>query len=132
VAGVIVADASVLIAWLDAHDPHHAAAIDVLSQVERFVVDPLTLAEVLVHPARHGRDGDVITRLEAIGMILSTLPIDPRALAQLRATTRLKMPDCIVLACAQAHDLQIAEVTQHFDARGGQIAGGIMVRSMKS
>jgi predicted nucleic acid-binding protein len=108
VAHVIVADASVLIAWLDDGDEHHAAAIEVLAGVERFIVAALTLAEVLAHPARHSRDAQVLTRLETIGMLVSTLAIDSRSLAQLRATTGLSMPDCVVLACARDHDLDIA------------------------
>ena len=47
-AELIVVDASVLIAWLDERDVHHEEAIDTLASVERFVVHPLTLAEVLV------------------------------------------------------------------------------------
>jgi predicted nucleic acid-binding protein len=107
-AELTVADASVLIGWLDDRDPHHEAAIDVLASVDRFVVHPLTLAEVLVHPARSGREAEVVARLEAIGMLVSTRPIDPLELARLRARTRLKMPDCVVLACARVHGLGIA------------------------
>ncbi len=105
---LIVVAASVLIGWLDDADRHHAASIDVLASVERFFVHPLTLAEVLVHPARNGREGDVVARLEAIGMVLSSQPLDPVGLARLRAVTRLKMPDCVVIACAQAHGLDVA------------------------
>lgn len=105
---MIVVDASVLIGWLDDHDAHHVDAIEVLASVERFVVHPLTLAEVLVHPARGGREGEVLTRLEAIGMVVSGQPLDPVELARLRAETRLKMPDCVVLACARSHDMAVA------------------------
>ena len=107
-AELIVADASVLIAWLDDRDAHHREAIDVLTSVDGFVVHPLTLAEVLVHPARTGRDADVTTRLEAIGMIVSTQPIDPAGVARTRVATKLKMPDCVVLACAAAHGVGVA------------------------
>ena len=107
-ADLIVADASVLIGWLDDRDAHHGEAIDVLASVDRFVVHPLTLAEVLVHPARGGREDDVVARLEAVGMVVSSRPFDPVSLARLRATTRLKMPDCVVLACAHAHGLRVA------------------------
>ena len=106
-AGLIVVDASVLIAWLDETDAHHHDAIDVLAAVDQFVVHPLTLAEVLVHPARQGRDGDVLGRLEAIGMVQSTHPIDAASLARLRVTTGLKMPDCVVLACARTHRVDV-------------------------
>jgi predicted nucleic acid-binding protein len=108
VAELIVADASVLIGWLDDRDPHHDAAIEVLASVDRFVVHPLTLAEVLVHPARSGREVDVLARLEAIGMVVSSHPIDPVALARLRASTTLKMPDCVVLACSREHGTALA------------------------
>ena len=107
-AELIAVDASVLIGWLDDRDAHHLDAIDVLSSVDRFVVHPLTLAEVLVHPARSGRERDVVARLEAIGMMVSSRPLDPVELARLRVATRLKMPDCVVLACAQAHALGVA------------------------
>lgn len=105
---MIVADASVLIAWLDDHDVHHEQAIDVLAGIEEFVVHPLTLAEVLVHPERHGRGESVAARLDAIGMRVSDLAIDPLALATLRVSTGLKMPDCVVLACADRHGLPVA------------------------
>jgi predicted nucleic acid-binding protein len=107
-AELTVADAGVLIAWLDDRDTHHRDAIDLLASVDRFVVHPLTLAEVLVHPARSGRESDVMTRLEAIGMIVSTRPLDPVSLARTRVATRLKMPDCVVLACAIAHGVGVA------------------------
>lgn len=118
-AGVIVADASVLIAWLDRADVHHDSAIELLSGVERFVVDPLTLAEVLVHPTRRGRAGLVLARLEAIGMVVSTLPVDPVVLAAIRADTGLKMPDCVVVACARAHGADVATFDQRLRGGGG-------------
>ena len=86
---MIVADASVLIGWLDDHDVHHGAAIDVLASVDRFVVHPLTLAEVLVHPGRGGREDDVVARLEAIGMMVSRVgnPCWKRVISRLEART---------------------------------------------
>jgi predicted nucleic acid-binding protein len=116
VATLTVVDASVLIGWLDDRDPHHAAAIEVLAAVDRFMVHPLTLAEVLVHPARHGREGEVVARLEAIGMVVSTLPIDPIALARVRAATGLKMPDCVVLVCAMTHEAGVATFDERLRA----------------
>jgi predicted nucleic acid-binding protein len=118
-AGLTVVDASVLIAWLDETDSHHHDAIELLAGTDGFIVHPITLAEVLVHPTRVGRAGQVLARLETIGMIVSALPIEPVALADLRVRTGLKMPDVLVLACAQAHDATIAT----FDRRLGQPAG---------
>lgn len=102
-----VVDASVLIAWLDDHDAHHGDAIDVLAAVDGFVIHPLTVAEVLVHPARGGREVDVMARLEAIGMVVSDRQLDPVRLARARVTTRLKMPDCVVLVCGETHGVDI-------------------------
>jgi predicted nucleic acid-binding protein len=112
VAELIVVDASVLIGWLDDRDAHHLEAIDVLSSVERFIAHPLTLADVLVHPARSGCESDVVARLEAIGMMVSSRALDPVGLARLRVATRSKMPDCVVLACAQAHGLGVATLDE--------------------
>ena len=55
-AGLIVADASALIAYLNPRDAHHADAVQGLIDVDQFVVHPVTLAEVLVHPARSGSE----------------------------------------------------------------------------
>jgi predicted nucleic acid-binding protein len=57
--------------------------------------------------------------LEAIGMMVSSRPLNPVELARLRVATRLKMPDCVVLACAQAHGLGVAT----FDDALRRVAG---------
>lgn len=115
-AELIVVDASVVIAWLDDRDAQHERAIEVLASVDRFLMHPLTLAEVLVHPARHHREGEIVARLEVIGMVVSGLPLDPVWLARIRARTRLKMPDCVVLACAWAHDVRLASFDEALSA----------------
>jgi predicted nucleic acid-binding protein len=101
---VIVLDASVLIAYLDSDDNHHVAAEALLVGAidDDLGANPLTLAEVLVVPARDGR-------LESAQTVLRELEVDelpfPRdtavRLAQLRASTGLKMPDCCVLLAAE-------------------------------
>lgn len=102
---MIVLDASVLIAHLDRNDLHHARAEAVLADAgaEALLASPLTVAEVLVAPARRGR-------LDAAEAALATLEIQvvplgadaPRRLASLRAETDLRMPDCAVLLAAEA------------------------------
>ena len=54
---MIVLDASVLIALLDGEDAHHQRAETLLAQEidDDFAASSLTLAEVLVAPAREGR-----------------------------------------------------------------------------
>jgi len=119
-ANMIVVDASVLIAFLDHNDKHHADAIEQIAQVQRFVVHPLTLAEVLVHPVREAVEDDVLARLSAIGMTVSPLPIDPVDLARIRVRSGLKMPDCVVLACAAAHGSEIATFDEQLAANQRQ------------
>jgi len=94
---MIVLDASVLIAYLDADDSQHAAAETLLVReiADDFAANPLTLAEVLVVPARDGRLDPVLSVLRDVGVEPLAFPADTAVrLAQLRAATGLKMPDC--------------------------------------
>lgn len=101
---MIVLDASVLIAHLDSQDVHHQRARSLLLAVvpQPLGVSPITLAEVLVPPAR---TGDVERALGILQVLrVSTIHLDNDAaarLAALRAATGLKLPDCCVLLAAQ-------------------------------
>ncbi len=106
-AGLTAVDASVLIAFLDGSDAHHHAAVDALIAIDQFTVDPITLAEVLVHPVRIGQEHDVVARLQAIGMQISQTPQNAVALARIRAETGLKMPDCIVVALGRRQAVEV-------------------------
>jgi len=100
---VIVVDASALIAHLDADDAHHDRAEALLLDAadEPLGASPLSLAEVLVGPARAGRLDRAIAALRQLGVDDVTLPEDaPAQLALLRAGTGLKLPDCCVLLAA--------------------------------
>jgi predicted nucleic acid-binding protein len=101
---VIVVDASVLIAHLDERDALHARAVDVLLEVadRRLGCSPITLAEVLVGPAR--RDRLAAARAAVAELEVEEIPLGeeaPARLAALRAESGLKMPDCCVLLAAQ-------------------------------
>ena len=127
---MIVLDASVLIAYLDRDDVHHGRAESLLAREidEDFIANSLTLAEVLVAPAREKRLRAVQDALRDLEV--AELPFPPDAavlLAQLRAGTRCKMPDCCVLLAAQQVNARIAS----FDAGLLQAAtaGGIAVVS---
>jgi predicted nucleic acid-binding protein len=103
---VIVLDASVLIAHLDERDAHHERASRLLKDTgaEPLGASTITLAETLVAPARTGRIADVVTALDRLGV--SELPMGLEAstrLAQLRADSKCKLPDCCVLLAAQEH-----------------------------
>jgi predicted nucleic acid-binding protein len=101
---VIVLDASVLIAHLDARDVHHDAATAQLLDAadQQFGASSITLAEVLVAPARAGRLADAQAALRALGVTELTLRGDAaERLATLRAESELKLPDCCVLLAAE-------------------------------
>ena len=120
-AGVIVLDASVLIGYLDDSDDHHVAAESLLAEAldDEIGVNPMTLAEVLVGPARDGRLEQVRGVLRAIEVI--ELPFPSGAadrLARLRVDTGLRMPDCCVLLAAEDNGASVAS----FDDRLVQTA----------
>jgi predicted nucleic acid-binding protein len=105
VAGVIVFDATVLIAYLDDTDPQHAPAAALLRDQagSPFATSALTLAETLVRPVSCGAADLVIDIL--VGQLeITTVPIvgvEAPRLAEIRAHTGLKMPDCGVLLAAK-------------------------------
>lgn len=113
---MIVLDASVLIAYLDSADGHHDAAQQLLEESldDELGANPLTLAEVLVVPARDGRLDQVSRALADIDVRELAFPSDTAVrLATLRARTGLRMPDCCVLLAAETHTGTVAS----FDAR---------------
>jgi predicted nucleic acid-binding protein len=102
-AGVIVLDAGVLIAHLDATDGHHDRAAELLllaaDQAQPLGASPITLAAAV---------------LGQLGVCAVDLPLDAAVrLAALRAATTLKLPDCCVLLAAD----QVADAVATFDDR---------------
>lgn len=122
---MIVLDASVLIAQLDKGDIHHHRAIRLLEEsgTEPLGASPITLAEVLVMPHRAG----VLAQANAVLHDLGIRAIDfmydaPVRLAQLRAETNLKLPDCCVLlateqtyGCVATFDLRLARAARELE-----------------
>ncbi|MDA8296958.1 MAG: type II toxin-antitoxin system VapC family toxin [Actinomycetota bacterium] len=101
---MIVLDASVLIAYLEGEDEHHEAAEALLAREidDDFGANPLTLAEVLVVPARDDRLDEA--RLTLRELEVEELPfLDDTAvkLALLRSQAGLKVSDCCVLLAAE-------------------------------
>ena len=100
---MIVLDANVLIAFLDATDGHHTTTVGLLERhfVDGFASSVLTVAEALVHPVRAGRQDAAMTALQKVGVQI--LPIDASsavALAHVRDTYSLRMPDAVALHAA--------------------------------
>jgi predicted nucleic acid-binding protein len=107
---LVVIDASVLIAFVDAGDRHHLAAARTLEagHVDELILPASAYAEILVGPYRHGPDS--VARAERL---VSEIPLRvapltreiARAAAQLRAQHRsLGLPDALVLATGHVLD----------------------------
>ena len=119
---MIVVDASVLIAHLDERDALHTRAGDALLAAadRRLGCSPITLAEVLVGPAR--RDRLDAARAAVAELEIEEIPLGEDAavrLAALHAGSGLKMPDCCVLLAAQ--DAAAEAVLAFDDALGREV-----------
>lgn len=110
-ARVVVLDASVVVALFDDTDSHHDWAVSVFIDTtgDQLLMSSLTMAEVLVHPARADRLDSFQTALSGLAIDAVELgPQDAIALATLRAQTALKMPDAVVLHTACRHQATLA------------------------
>lgn len=117
---MIVLDAGVLIGLLDSTDAHHRAARELFErEAPPYLVHSLTLAEILVGPARRGIVEEVARDLKDIGVQIADLGADESIeLAVLRAVWGLKMPDTCVLATATGSGVALAT----FDRRLADVA----------
>ncbi len=103
---LVVLDASVVIAFLDAADAHHRAAVAALTSVQsdELVLPASAYAEMMVGPARRGRQASAAAREFVADFGLRVEPISTdiaERAAILRATHRaLKLPDALVIATA--------------------------------
>ncbi len=128
---MIVLDASVLIAYLDAEDAQHEVADLLLAREidEEFAANPLTLAEVLVGPSRAGRLDAARAALRDLEIVEVPFPPDTAVrLARLRAETGLRMPDCCVLLAAQDAAARIAAFDERL-VRAAEKLGLVVLRS---
>jgi predicted nucleic acid-binding protein len=105
-AEIVILDASVLIGHLDNNDPHHARAVSLLEATvgQRLGASAITLAGILVAPARANRLADAHAALSRLGIQELALGDDAASrLARLRADLGVKLPGCCVLLAAQEH-----------------------------
>lgn len=96
----MVLDASALIALASSKDPHHDWALNMFRDTASFgfQMSALTQAEVLVHPARAGKLEKFLKLIGELGLEITPIEAsDSSKLANIRATTNLKMPEVIVL-----------------------------------
>ena len=115
---MIILDACVLIAFLEEADASHDAAVRLVLEHagEDFGASTITIAEVLVGPAKAGAD-KLSAAQRALGQLIRyEVEVSAGAapdVARLRADTGLKMPDCLVLRAAGQSDGRLAT----FDVR---------------
>lgn len=115
---MIVLDASVVIAMLSRADQHHRRAAEIVVAGGDLLVHPVTLAEVLVGPARLGDAAGVSDALTSLGIRVD-LPdaAQPGRVASLRASTGLTLPDCYVLDVAEVHRAPLATFDRRLATR---------------
>ena len=126
---MMVVDASVLIAHLDATDAHHDRASSLLMDLadEPLAASPITVAEVLVGPVRAGQLDRATAALARLQVTTVDLRADaPARLAVLRAGTGLKLPDCCVLQAAEQAQAAIATFDDRLAAAAREL--GVDVR----
>jgi predicted nucleic acid-binding protein len=117
----LVLDASAVIAHLDRRDSHHEAVKRLLleSVGHELMASPLTLAEVLVGPARAGQLDRALHALRTLSVQPVALADDaPVRLATLRAQTGLKLPDCCVLLAATSAAADVVTFDDRLAAAG--------------
>jgi len=99
----VILDAGVAIALRSPQDPHAEAARAIVLAAEELVIHPVTLAEALVAPARAGVAARVRDHLiDGLGVVIWDPDAEePLRVAELRAATRIALPDCYVLQLAE-------------------------------
>jgi predicted nucleic acid-binding protein len=106
-----VIDAGLVIALLDADDAHHEWAARVLRTLGpgRLKISVLTLAEAIVHPVMAGQGERALAAVRRLEVDVTTLTdADVLPLAELRAASKLRMPDAVVLHAAMRASTAIA------------------------
>jgi predicted nucleic acid-binding protein len=105
---IVVLDASVVIALLDAGDAHHRAALAALGSAgrETLVLPASAYAEILVEPSRRGAEAVAVIRRLVSDLGIQIEPLTA-AVAERAAGLRarhgsLRLPDALVLATTEA------------------------------
>lgn len=129
---MITLDSGVLIAHFSARDAHHTSATVLLERAalagQVLYMNPINHAETLVHAAKIGAEQEHFETIESLGVTVLPPPADAGVrLAQMRAATGLKLPDCCVILTADQSGSRVAT----FDSRLARAARqlGIEVES---
>lgn len=115
-ASMIILDANVLISLFDSEDANHGRAKQLLlaHANEPMEMSALTLTEFLVRPTQSGMAAKAEALIASLGIIVSPIvAADAHRLANVRATSGLKMPDAAVLWLAQSSAGQLMTMDEH-------------------
>jgi predicted nucleic acid-binding protein len=111
----VILDSSALIALYSSRDKHHGWAMKMFMETMEFqlAMPVLTYAEALIHPMRAGKKKEFQAGIRGLGIEISSIPHESvDQIAELRASTKLRMPDVVVLSEAMNTSSAIA-TTDH-------------------
>lgn len=123
-AKLAVIDAGALIALCDPADPHHEWAVSVFAETGNYelVMSPLTMAEVMVYPARERSLDRFLKGIKGLGVSIPPIQSsDAEQLAEFRVNSKLKMPDVVVLQLAKSLDAAVITT----DRQVGRVAASL-------
>jgi predicted nucleic acid-binding protein len=124
--GALILDASVLIGLLDSGDAQHARAVDDVERADqagRELLAPASAySEALVAFARVDRVAEARDAIAAMGISIAqlTAPIAEHAAVLRVRHASLRLPDAIVLACAE----ELGGELLSYDARLTRVSRG--------
>lgn len=127
-AEIVVLDASTVIALYDSKDLNHKWSLQLFRETVAFelVMSSLTYAEALVHPIRSGKQKAFEKGVSGLGIKIQGInPGDAVKLAQIRANTKLKMPDAIVLATALELEAAVATTDKSLASAARKLSVGV-------
>lgn len=127
-ASVVVLDAGALIALHSSKDPHHQWALGMFSDTvtSDWAMNPLTYAEVLVHPTKAGQKAKFEKSIKGLGITLGVIsPEDAEKIAGLRVKTGLRMPDVVVLHEALKLEAAIATTDKSLALQARKLSLGV-------
>lgn len=125
---MIVLDAGVLIALNDRDDAHHSGVVRFFdgNAGERFAAGGVTLAESLVHAVAAGTVEGLLEDYEVLGIVPLDVPGEAAGtIARIRAETRLRLPDALVLYACERERAELATT----DIRLAQVAAERGIRT---
>jgi predicted nucleic acid-binding protein len=110
-AAIITLDAGVIIAMLNEQDTHHEWATRLLIDCSEadFVMPALTYAECLIRPTQADQVHGFLSNIAGLGLRIVDLTAQGAfGVARVRAETKLRMPDAVVLSTALDESAWIA------------------------